>query len=109
MSDDVQDSIPEMRKLYDIVSSRVDELKLSLISKRQKYFFVCKLLKKHGVGYLDFQQEAYSLKQEIDDIQKELTEIQVQYVTAKRQYEREHGMNQVKRLVPVKGGMKLTD
>jgi hypothetical protein len=109
MSDETQESVPEIRRLYDITSSRVDELTLSLLSKRQKYYSVCRMLKKHGVGYIDFQQEAYALKLEIDAIKKELTEIQVQYVTAKRQYEREHGLNQVKRLVPVKGGLQLTD
>ena len=109
MTDATQDEVPEIRELYDIVGSRVNELKLSLLSKRQKYFNICKILKKHGIGYADFQREAYDLKQEIDAIQKEMTAIQVQYVTAKRQYEREHGMNQVKRLVPVKGGLKLVD
>jgi len=111
MSDDTQDAIPEIHDLYDIAGSRINELRLSLVAKRQKYFFICQILKKHQVGYLDFQKEAYGLKQEIDAIVKELAEIQVQYVTAKRQYEREHNMNQVKRLIPgpQKGTMKLVD
>jgi len=109
MTDNTQEGVPEIRQLYDVVSSQVDELRLSLISKRQKYYQVCRMLKKHGVGYLDFQKEVYELKLEIDAIQKKLMEIQVQYVIAKRQYEREHGINQVKRLIPVKGGMKIVD
>jgi len=109
MSDETQDAVPEIKQLYDVVSSRIDELNLSIIAKRQKYYYLCKILKKHGVGYQDFQQEAYDLKQEIDALKRELITIQVQYVTAKRQYEREHGTNQVKGWVLVKGGMKLED
>ena len=89
----------ELKEYEDGMLSRKGEISLELNSLLDKYHNLCMVCKAHGIGYPDFQKEAYGIKQEIDALKKELITVQERFVELQRDWGRLHGTNQVRKIL----------
>lgn len=89
------------------VVSLVNEDTLSYGSKREKYHNLALILKKRTVDYATFQKEAYALKTEMDTLKKDMSKHQVEFIQLKRDWERLHGINRVKRVARDVSGKEM--
>jgi hypothetical protein len=103
------DDIDEMSEVdvesyYQLVGATIVELRFSIAAKVEKHHNLSMILKKRGVGFADFQREAYEITQEIKNLKAQIMNMELVFVKIKRAWEKRHGKNQVGKFVQNKQG-----
>lgn len=94
----------DLRHYEDEVTVKVNEDTLAYSSKREKYHNLALILKKRTVDFAVFQKEAFDLKTEMETLKKDMAQHQIDFIQLKRDWERVHNVNRVKRLARTANG-----